>query len=85
MTETPENLHLRNRLLAALPPDHLAALEPHLRQVLLLVGDALHRPGDTIDQVYLLHGGVVSLMAVMANGNNGRDGKYWPRERHWYH
>jgi hypothetical protein len=33
----PENPHLRNRLLASLPPDELAALEPHLREVLLVV------------------------------------------------
>jgi hypothetical protein len=58
----PENPHLRNRLLAALPPEHLGALEPHLREVLLLVGNTLHRPGETIDQVYFLHDGVVSLM-----------------------
>jgi CRP-like cAMP-binding protein len=68
MTGAPENPHLRNRLLATLPPDHLAALEPHLREVVLFVGNTLHRPGEKIDQVYFLHGGVVSLMAVMENG-----------------
>jgi CRP-like cAMP-binding protein len=64
----PENPHLRNRLLASLPPDDLAALEPHLREVLLIVGNALHRPGEKIEQVYFLHDGVVSLMAVMEDG-----------------
>jgi CRP-like cAMP-binding protein len=64
----PENPHLRNRLLASLPADDLAALEPHLREVLLIVGNALHRPGEKIDQVYFLHDGVVSLMAVMEDG-----------------
>jgi CRP-like cAMP-binding protein len=64
----PENPHLRNRLLASLHADDLAALEPHLREVLLLVGNALHRPGEKIEQVYFLHDGVVSLMAVMEDG-----------------
>jgi CRP-like cAMP-binding protein len=36
--------------------------------VLLLVGNTLHRPGDKIEQVYFLHDGVVSLMAVMKDG-----------------
>jgi CRP-like cAMP-binding protein len=66
---TPENPHLRNRLLAALPPNHFAALEPHLREVLLFVGNALHCPGDPIDQVYFPHSGVISLMAVMQDGS----------------
>ena len=60
--------HLRNRLLAALPPDEFSKLAPHLREVLFFPGDSLHRPGEQIEQVYFLHAGIVSLMAVLEGG-----------------
>src|SRR6516165_12492037 len=40
---TVQNSHIRNGLLAALAPDDLALLAPHLREVLLLPGDLLHQ------------------------------------------
>jgi len=49
---TVQNSHIRNGLLAALAPDDLALLAPHLREVLLLPGDLLHQPGEKIEQVY---------------------------------
>jgi CRP-like cAMP-binding protein len=69
MSPVPQvNPHLRNRLLASLPQKEFAHLEPFLREVALLPRDSLHRPGEPIDQVYFLHSGVVSLMALMEGG-----------------
>ena len=61
--------HRRNRLLAALRPQDFALLKPHLQIVLIGEGDLLHRPGEEIKQVYFLHRGIVSLMAVSKDGD----------------
>jgi CRP-like cAMP-binding protein len=63
-----QRAHLRNRLLASLSPDDFASLQPHLREVVLFPSDLLHRPGEQIGQVYFLHSGIVSLMAVLEGG-----------------
>jgi CRP-like cAMP-binding protein len=62
------NPHLRNRLLAQLPERDFALLAPFLREVMLFPGDLLHRPGEQIKQVYFLHSGIVSLMAILEGG-----------------
>jgi CRP-like cAMP-binding protein len=67
---TPDqDQHRRNRLLATLRPRDFALLEPHLQIVPIAEGDFLHLPGDEIEQVYFLHKGIVSLMAVSKDGN----------------
>src|SRR5262249_17828751 len=66
-----QNSHIRNGLLAALAPDDLALLAPHLREVLLLPGDLLHQPAEKIEQVYFLQNGIASLMAVLEEGTSG--------------
>jgi len=82
---TADNLHIGNLpigngLLAALSPGDLALLAPHLREVMLLPGDVLHRPAEKIEQVYFLQSGIVSLMAVLEGGTHvetvsiGREG-----------
>jgi CRP-like cAMP-binding protein len=74
------NLQVRNGLLAALSPDDLSLVAPHLREVILLPSDLLHRPGEKIEQVYFLQSGIVSLMAVLKGGTSvetasiGREG-----------
>jgi CRP-like cAMP-binding protein len=74
------NLQIHNGLLAALSPDDLSLLAPHLREGILLAGDLLHRPGEKIEQVYFLQSGIVSLMAVLKGGTHvetasiGREG-----------
>jgi CRP-like cAMP-binding protein len=66
---TPDqNQHRRNRLLAALRPRDFALLEPHLQIVPIREGEFLHLPGDAIERVYFLHSGIVSLMAISADG-----------------
>src|ERR1700722_10987798 len=70
MTDNAHQIpYLRNRLLAALPSDELAKLAPHLREVVFFPGDALHRPGEQIEQVYFLHSGIISLMVVLEGGS----------------
>ena len=50
-------------------PRDLALLEPHLQIVPIAEGEYLHLPGDDIEQVYFLHRGIVSLMAISQDGN----------------
>jgi CRP-like cAMP-binding protein len=63
-----QDQHRRNRLLAALRPPDFALLEPHLQIVPIGEGECLHLPGDEIEQVYFLHKGIVSLMAISEVG-----------------
>src|SRR5947209_4154941 len=63
-----QDQHRGNRLLAALRPRDYALLEPHLQIVPIGEGELLHLPGDEIEQVYFLHRGIVSLMAISAQG-----------------
>jgi CRP-like cAMP-binding protein len=58
----------RNRLLAALAPADLALLTPHLKDITLEQGAILQEQGDRIDQVYFAHEGMISLLAVMQQG-----------------
>lgn len=57
-----------NRLLAALPPDELARLQPHLEPVDLPRRATLSKPGRVIDHVYFPEHGMVSLVAPLSDG-----------------
>ena len=57
---------VRNQLLAALPPEVLAALMPKLRHVSLAVRDPLITPGKVMEAVYFVESGWVSLVATLA-------------------
>jgi CRP-like cAMP-binding protein len=59
----------RNLLLAALPARDFSLLAPHLRDVSLEQGTVLQEQGERIDQVYFPHEGIVSLLAVMQQGD----------------
>ena len=59
----------RNLLLAALPPNDFSLLAPHLRDAPLEQGAVLQEQGERIDQVYFPHEGIVSLLAVMQQGD----------------
>ena len=71
----------RNDILAALPPDEVALLRPHLIRGSLVNGQGLHEAGQRIDQVYFFEQGFASMVAV-ADGEGsavevgivGRDG-----------
>ncbi len=58
----------RNRLLAALPPADLALLKPHLGEMVLEQGVVLQEQGDRVEQVYFPEQGMISLLAVMQQG-----------------
>jgi CRP-like cAMP-binding protein len=69
-----------NRLLAALPDEAFALLEPDLRQLTLPQGVVCYGAGDPIDQVYFPHTGMISLLVTTGDGDmvetasTGREG-----------
>lgn len=69
-----------NRLLAALPDDSYALLEPDLRQLTLSQGVVCYGAGDPIDQVYFPHTGMISQLITTGDGDmvetssTGREG-----------
>jgi CRP-like cAMP-binding protein len=58
-----------NGLLNALSAEEYSILASSLENVSLAQSDVLHHPGDEIDQVHFLHNGMVSLMAVLRDGD----------------
>ncbi len=70
----------RNRLLGGLPQDEFSQLAPHFKEVVLDKGKILQEPGEPIDSVYFPHGGMISVLAVMPEGETvetmtiGREG-----------
>ena len=57
-----------NRLLQVLPPAEFLSLCPHLESVELTKGAVLARAGAPIQQVYLPHSSVVSMMVGLSEG-----------------
>jgi CRP-like cAMP-binding protein len=74
--------HRRNWLLAALEPDDLAYLEPHLEVVILPKGTVLYETGDPIRYTYFPHDAIVGLINIMEDGGStqvtsfGREGLF---------
>ena len=60
---------VRNHLLAALPPEALANLLPHLRQVDLLNREMLHRVNEPIAAVLFPSSGYASFIATLEDGD----------------
>src|SRR5262249_40574999 len=58
----------QNQLLRSLPPTDLELLAPHLKDVLLGQNEVLVEPGDPFEYVYFPHTAVISLLAVMQDG-----------------
>jgi CRP-like cAMP-binding protein len=61
--------HLRNRLLATLRPPESLLIEPHLKEMPLEQGVILQEQGEPIERVYFPNSGMISLVAVMKQGN----------------
>lgn len=59
----------RNRLLAALPPDSLARLQPMLEEVEMPIRRVLHEPEVAIETVYFPESGWCSMLATMEDGD----------------
>jgi CRP-like cAMP-binding protein len=58
----------RNQLLQSLPPADFDLLAPHLKDVSLHQSEVLVEPGDLVEHVYFPHTAVISLLAVMRDG-----------------
>jgi CRP-like cAMP-binding protein len=80
MTQVLTADHRTNRLLAALEPEDLALLEPHLEIVSLSRGEVLYDTGDAIRYAYFPHDAIICLVNVMEDGSTvevgvfGREG-----------
>src|ERR1700730_9339282 len=70
----------QNRLLAALTPADHSLLVPHLKELSLELGTILHEAGELVEHIYFPHDGMVSLLAMMSDGQN-RDRHGWKRRR----
>jgi CRP-like cAMP-binding protein len=58
----------RNRLLAALTSADHSFLAPHLKELSLELGSVLQEAGEPVEQIYFPHQGIVSLLAMMSDG-----------------
>jgi CRP-like cAMP-binding protein len=58
-----------NRLLLALPPSSLKKLAPQLEQFPYTSGQILMDADSSLDSIFFPHGGVVSMVAVYADGS----------------
>lgn len=69
-----------NAILKAIPEQEFRFIRPHLQVVELGVHEVLYQPGDKIDYILFLNGGVVSLLVVTSDARSvevgviGRDG-----------
>jgi CRP-like cAMP-binding protein len=59
---------MQNRLLAALPAEDYARLEPHLTLVPLPLGEVLYESGIHLRDVYFPTNSIVSLLYALVNG-----------------
>ena len=59
----------RNRLLAALPPDELAVIAPHLERVELERRELLHDAQRRITHVHFIEDGIASVLSVVGDGS----------------
>jgi CRP-like cAMP-binding protein len=57
-----------NHLLVSLPVAEYQNLSPHFLKVSLDTGTILYEPYETIDSIYFIEEGLVSLVSVMENG-----------------
>ncbi len=58
----------RNRILAALPPDELSLVRPHLFRVSLVASQVLFEKGAPVDAVYFVEQGFLALLAEVGGG-----------------
>lgn len=57
-----------NRILAALPPEEVEILRPHLHEVPLAYRQDLYEAAAPVEHVYFPHSGVASLLSVTKGG-----------------
>src|SRR5688500_3024381 len=61
--------HRANWLLAALPAEDYAALEPYLEYVDLAAGQVIHDSGETVRHAYFPHDAMISLVTILEDGS----------------
>ena len=59
---------IRNRLLAALPPEDQERIALTLEVIPLTLKETLHKPGERLKYVYFPGGGFCSAVAVLEDG-----------------
>lgn len=62
------NPAIQNRLLAALPPEELKRVLPHLQEVSFSLGEVVYEIAGRLKYVYFPTTAIVSLLYTMANG-----------------
>ena len=58
-----------NKILAALPDEEFAQLQPKLREATFKLGEIVYRAEEPIDYVYFINRGIVSWLATLEDGN----------------
>jgi len=75
MHDASDSRHpISNRLLAVLPPDEFAFIQPHLKAVSFEPGTMLARAGDTLRTCFFANSGMVSLLCVTEQGRSVETG-----------
>jgi CRP-like cAMP-binding protein len=69
LVSAPVLRHRENRLLATLPQETFALLEPDLKEISGTQGSVILEPGDTIDRIYFPQSGMISLLVVSREGH----------------
>lgn len=73
---TPSQSYTRNYLLRMLSDEDFSALQPHLERVELHLRQTLVEPGQPIEQVYFLEGGICSIVARQDSGEEAEAGLF---------
>ncbi len=73
-TATHTDNALSNHLLAALPAEEFAQLEPHLERVTFGLGDVIYESGEQLEYVFVPTTASISLLYIMENGSTAEIG-----------
>ena len=68
--DTASGQRTRNKLLASLPGEEYARLEPHLEHVSLSLGQILYEPPDLIRNAYFPTSSIISFLAELPGGDS---------------
>jgi CRP-like cAMP-binding protein len=78
--DRPRETRPRNTLLAALPVDAYRLLEPYFEYLTIKRGVILHRPGETIHDLYFPLTCLISITVTMRDGRTAETGVVGSRE-----
>jgi CRP-like cAMP-binding protein len=65
---------MKNRLLAALPPEEYEVILPHLGHVSFKLGQVVYESGGQMDHIYFPTTAIISLLYMMENGSSAEMG-----------